>query len=223
MTSQNITMIFGFALALGTSSILEACRDDENGSGAARKTASCETVCAKYELCYSEETDESECVEDCIMDRGWSNDAFAEMAQCADEASCDELEGDDEDWGECLYIALADIQPGRVAEQFCKELASTLETCDDAFDESEGRRSCEDYARWFSNEYIEAQGDCLKESCDSMHDCFDDIADRFRTEAELEDVIPAMNECCADDDPCGWADDGYCDCNGTAAWDSMDC
>jgi hypothetical protein len=30
-------------------------------------------------------------------------------------------------------------------------------------------------------------------------------------------------DCCLLDDPCGWADDGYCDCDGTCDWDAADC
>ncbi len=30
-------------------------------------------------------------------------------------------------------------------------------------------------------------------------------------------------ECCTLDDPCGWAADGYCDCEGTCDWDAPDC
>jgi len=29
--------------------------------------------------------------------------------------------------------------------------------------------------------------------------------------------------CCQNDDPCGWADDWYCDCDDTCAWDNWDC
>lgn len=31
------------------------------------------------------------------------------------------------------------------------------------------------------------------------------------------------SECCETDDPCGWAADGICDCEGTCAWDGPDC
>lgn len=30
-------------------------------------------------------------------------------------------------------------------------------------------------------------------------------------------------ECCTMDDPCGWADDGFCDCDGACPWDEADC
>jgi len=30
-------------------------------------------------------------------------------------------------------------------------------------------------------------------------------------------------ECCTVGDPCGWADDGFCDCDGTCPWDEADC
>ena len=30
-------------------------------------------------------------------------------------------------------------------------------------------------------------------------------------------------ECCHVGNPCGWSNDGYCDCNGTLSWDSIDC
>ncbi|MFO8072062.1 MAG: hypothetical protein R6V85_09330 [Polyangia bacterium] len=29
--------------------------------------------------------------------------------------------------------------------------------------------------------------------------------------------------CCSLDDPCGWAGDGQCDCQGTCPWDADDC
>lgn len=41
------------------------------------------------------------------------------------------------------------------------------------------------------------------------------------------DVCPgywdSSSYCCLTDDPCGWADDDFCDCNGTCSWDSADC
>jgi hypothetical protein len=30
-------------------------------------------------------------------------------------------------------------------------------------------------------------------------------------------------ECCGPSDPCEWADDDYCDCDGEQAWDAVDC
>ncbi|MBM4361878.1 MAG: hypothetical protein FJ104_04300, partial [Deltaproteobacteria bacterium] len=30
---------------------------------------------------------------------------------------------------------------------------------------------------------------------------------------------PVYSTCCAPDDPCGWADDGRCDCGGACAWE----
>jgi hypothetical protein len=31
------------------------------------------------------------------------------------------------------------------------------------------------------------------------------------------------DECCSNEDPCGWADDGFCDCGGHCFWDAADC
>ena len=33
----------------------------------------------------------------------------------------------------------------------------------------------------------------------------------------------SAGSCCEADDPCDWANDGFCDCNGDFAWDDADC
>ena len=84
---------------------------------------------------------------------------------------------------------MTDIRPGKVTTQFCGEFASALDNCFDD-DQSEVQRECEDHAKWFSVDYLDAQSACLTESCDNMEDCLEDGMDRFRTHAELEDLFP---------------------------------
>jgi hypothetical protein len=33
----------------------------------------------------------------------------------------------------------------------------------------------------------------------------------------------AISTCCASDNPCGFAGDGYCDCGGWCDWETVDC
>lgn len=38
-----------------------------------------------------------------------------------------------------------------------------------------------------------------------------------------ESALDDGGSCCADGDPCDWANDGFCDCGGSFDWDAADC
>ena len=195
--------------------------DDENDA-----QSSCETMCAKFELCDSS-TDESDCVEECAADRGYSNAAFSAYAGCVEDVSCDELFYMD-DVDDCMETKIANLTLSNTVKDFCADLASALDACNSDFDEREIEDNCRDFAGMLNDDYVKALGECLDEPCDSIEDCFEDAADRFETEAELDvgvayDAYDDDDECCASNDPCDWANDGYCDCEGTQSWDAADC
>jgi hypothetical protein len=55
--------------------------------------------------------------------------------------------------------------------------------------------------------------DCADPDCATFPGCASDFCPGYA----------GANTCCQNSDPCGWAADGYCDCDGTCAWDQLDC
>jgi hypothetical protein len=55
--------------------------------------------------------------------------------------------------------------------------------------------------------------DCADPDCATFPGCASDFCPGYT----------GANTCCQNSDPCGWAADGICDCDGTCAWDQPDC
>ena len=68
--------------------------------------------------------------------------------------------------------------------------------------------------------------DILRDCCAGDLDCLDFVSGL--TEANCTDLLEGQasecvgNGCCQPNDPCGWADDGVCDCR-DEFWDFSDC
>ncbi len=229
---------FGLMILAMVSSALNGCRDGADagvdteevatmsGAGGWDREKVCEEVCSKYESCFSD-MNRTECDKHCGADEGWSNAAGQIWSECLLDLSCDEIEEDDIDIddypGECFIIGVADFDIDDATKQFCEQLAETLESCNSANDQMEIMEDCEDVARGFTRTYLDELAVCLDEPCDDLEDCTDAAAEIYNTSAELDDFIPVLDECCQPDDPCNYADDGYCDCDGTQSWDTADC
>ena len=195
--------------------IVGACADDDEPSESQAVSGSCEAYCAKLELCDSANVDESDCVEDCEDDKGYSAAALNVLAECIEEASCNEIESGE--WIDCVDDGFSGLKLSSTGGKFCDDAASKLEDCDDSVDEGSVSEACEQQARARRDDFISANVKCLDKSCDDVAQCLADIADDYDT-----DEILSFN-CCTADNFCNWENDGYCDCGGTFEWDAADC
>lgn len=67
-------------------------------------------------------------------------------------------------------------------------------------------------------------GECLTEEPPPAGDC-GTLCDNY-TDCLVRSFGPGTEpheDCCRAGDPCGWAEDGYCDCEGEFRWDDADC
>lgn len=98
-------------------------------------------------------------------------------------------------------------------EVYCeKEIDCFAETTYDA---------CIDDCESYSEEEMDCLGECIMTSdCMQWKDCVEDCLQ------PPDDFCPGYQEggdCCKISDPCGWANDNMCDCEGYCEWDSADC
>ncbi len=94
------------------------------------------------------------------------------------------------------------------------EIAECENDCVQGF--AELPSECEDAAV----EIINCTGEALCGEGD-LEGCASGIEIPEGCEAALEDG--SSGSCCAADDPCDWANDGFCDCSGSFSWDAADC
>jgi hypothetical protein len=139
-----------------------------------------------------------------------------------------------EGYGECLDDEGCWWEDPDDVEDDCKS------ECEKAFDDLdyEDREEATDCLDCLADE-IGGSPDCYDyfdafEECENK--CDDHGAEEFFEEMdEIEgdidcdydsDYCPGYtgsSSCCMVDDPCDWADDGYCDCDDTCSWDWYDC
>lgn len=175
------------ALSCGSEEGTEQTPGEANASA---RRGDCESTCAKLELCDSAATDESDCVDDCVDDRGTSPEFVEVLAECADELSCNELV--DAEVDDCVGDGVRALPLSDAHESLCAAIGETMDACDDRADEAGTVDNCEDRARGLSDEYAEALEECMSESCDEIEECLATTADDFDTEtvdlAEIVDV-----------------------------------
>mgnify|MGYP006291753037 CR=1 FL=1 len=134
----------------------------------------------------------------------------------------------------------------------CAAAAATLVHCDDDGDgDGDGGASCNAYCskaeecmgetfEWLFGDLSgcldlcrHAVGEELpgcEMACDTSVSCDDWLSCLDACEEEqIDNACPGYEPgsgddyCCQVDDPCGWADDGFCDCGGACFWDGADC
>jgi len=144
-----------------------------------KKNEMCPDLCAKLELCDSS-TDESDCVEYCQADRSLSIAYWTSYSTCVEDSSCNQLYEDN--LVDCIgdeisqYYYSTDI--GKAA---CQQFATTLENCDQAFDETSVYNSCiEINAAYFSDHLLLDLKNCFSgNSCDEIDWCVTRVFDDY--------------------------------------------
>ena len=73
----------------------------------------------------------------------------------------------------------------------------------------------------------ECLGEASGDSCGSDDDCdANEECHTYNNTCYVPTPCPGYegsSDCCDPADPCDWADDSVCDCDGTCSWDSADC
>ncbi len=149
--------------------------------------------------CFSDD----DCPTGQVCDR-WTGECVTGTSRCSDDSDCDP--GEACDWFE-----------GTCSWQQCNTCRS-FSDCEGSFDCVNGY--CLD--------------DCSSNSdCPSGHTCQRVDWDNYclpesgscggGSAATWCPGYSGYNTCCYTDDPCGYADDGECDCSGTCDWDAADC
>jgi hypothetical protein len=157
-----------------------------------------------------------------MKDRGISSLVVGLVEGCAENESCDELYN--ETFDDCLADKISNLPLSAAQADYCTRFAAKAEQCDSSIDESGYRTSCNKEARTLTGEYMNALAVCLDEDCDQLEDCYWAAADDFDTTAASMPYSGGSDEydCCASGDPCGYGDDGACDCP-DQSWDDADC
>jgi hypothetical protein len=182
-----LVVAFSCALSCAGEDSKEATSEEANAEA---RSGDCEAACEKFELCDSAATDESDCVEDCVDDRGSSPAAVEVFAECADQLSCNELLTDEFD--DCVDDEVRNLTLTDAHESLCAALAETIDACDARVDEDGTVEACEDHVRWLSDDYAEALEECAEESCDEIVECLDTKADDFDSDPlDLDEIIEA--------------------------------
>jgi hypothetical protein len=101
----------------------------------------------------------------------------------------------------------------------CGTLDGSIAECtDDCVDGlKEASEDCEDAVR--------DAGRCMNSaSCEKLETGEACLSEVFSLLSECEDLVEfGGEECCSEDDACGWANDAVCDCYGEFDWDAADC
>lgn len=203
-------------VGLGCSAASEQDDDETLLSSASGDSQSCEMWCAKLELCF--DIDESDCVEDCIDDRGYESSYTQLVATCHEEASCNEI-SNQEVW-DCVDDGVRRMSPSVAGEEYCSDLGSVLDECNDQNDRDDVIDECIEFIAIHRDSFIEASTECLDDPCDEILECSYEAADDVNTASILWVGEPS---CCTSSNLCEWSNDGRCDCYGLFSWDSGDC
>lgn len=244
-----VHLIVLVALAFATS----ACGEASDGGGTVDKSVSCATMCAKLELCDSSGVDESDCTEACEDDRVVAQVGQRAVTDCVDELSCNQLSFDLIDCVDDAFSIIDPTEAGRdfcsewaETANVCDENLDRNDARRDCEDWAGGKSDV--YVEALQECLVEPCDrivDCMFE----VDDRFDTSGSgqtlsivRGATEVILVEFEPepgpspspepcsgpgceepAPAACCSDTNPCGWEEDGWCDCDAAFAWDAVDC
>ena len=107
-------------------------------------------------------------------------------------------------------------------------LASQDTYLSDSYDDDSGDFCCQDSnpCDWADDGYCDCNGIYDWD----LHDCAGWSEDAISIDVgycddacSYYDVSDVQENCCSEWDPCGWSNDGMCDCKGLFWWDSQDC
>ncbi|MEO0815011.1 MAG: hypothetical protein AAFY60_19280 [Myxococcota bacterium] len=110
---------------------------------------------------------------------------------------------------------------------FCSDIAACFGASISGDQLNECETECADGFAELPSECEDVAVDVLECSAEAL--CSNDsqnIAERCANvdvPVACEAAFDDGGNCCADGDPCDWAEDGFCDCSGQFAWDSVDC
>lgn len=173
--------------------VLTGCDRTDDGASFRR---SCAAFCNRLESC-DDDTDRSECVDECLQREFVSGAFVSARAQCSETLSCnlwqaevdsqgvDACTGADCELQACVRDAVDDLELSPAAEEQCADLASKIVACDRSGSTRDFSDHCESVTPLLSESYLQESHECVRAQCFEIQSCLGDLAKDYDADIRI--------------------------------------